>query len=228
MSRRFRGLRQPAIRWLFVPAAVLALTLSASTSRAGLILNTGPDNTGTDNVLFANGVTGNPIVADLQNTGFMVNFGSTESNLVQQGSGQAAISAADGALNNISVFLPDAATFSKIVFNAVGQGPQTGIGAATLTVLTNEGSFVFNSSTVPIFTLDANGSNFYTLLTTTGTTLIQKVTLDVTTPGLKDLEQVRIGGAQVAAVPEPATLTSAAMAGLMVAGLAWRRRRIAA
>src|SRR5262249_6068564 len=132
--------------------------------------------------------------------------------------------------NDVSIYLPNGEYFTKLVFNANAQGPQVGVGTPTLTVLTNEGTTVFNGGSTPPLTLRAHGSNFYTLgLTATGTTVIEKVTIDVTSPGLQDLEQVRIGGQEAGtlavATPEPSTFTAAATGVVIFAGIAWRKRR---
>lgn len=192
-------------------AVLLLGAVLPSPIQAGLVLTRQSDNSGADHLYFGQ-TSGNPLIAELgRGSGTRVVFSSnTATTLVAQG--QVAVGAQSGPLENIS-FRVDGASFSWALFNAFGQASK--LGPATLTVETNEGTFTFDSTTSPLFTLD-QGSNRYGL-EADGTTLIRRVTLDVTAAseqdGLRDLRQVRLGGVQS---EEQTTSTNPAPAGALL------------
>jgi len=223
--------------------AVLALTLSAlapASSQATLVLTAGVDNTNTANVLFQADDTGNPLNANIDHTGSLAIFSTTQAGgLIADPNGQANV-APDGStgnrsgtlLTNISVTTDLSGGFEKIVFNLFGDG-LSNIGPATLTVSSTGGTtttttFDAASNNVDPFIAN-NGNNFYTLTASAGE-LIQSITIDVDTSqmgttGTIDLRQVRIGaGAAITPTPEPSTVVMA-LAGLIPVALIQIRRR---
>jgi hypothetical protein len=214
-------------RCALVSAALFGLCVGANTADAGLILSTGPDNNGTDNVLFNQKVTGNPVSGEIDHSGVLAIFSTTQSPglIAEESQGQARVSVAeDSLMTNISV-TTSIGSYNKIVFNPFGDGLQN-IGTASLTVFTNDGlnGTVFSP---PSFVV-GNGNNFYTL-EATGSTLITSIKIDIATAagetGFIDLRQIRIGGPDiVSTAPEPATLT-VALTGIGALGLASLRRR---
>jgi len=215
-------MKLPRFTLALLPAALLGLAFAPAESRATIILSSGVNNAGTDNVLLANNQSGSTVVGQIGNSGPLVNFSSTTDTLLTQSSGQAKIFSQDGRVENIS-FALQSGDFTRAVFNAFGDGLKN-IGPATLTVVANDGTFTFDATSSTPFTL-GGGNNFYTVTALNGET-ISSVSISVsgTDAGFLDLRQIRLGTG-IQTIPEPATLTS----GLMAAGLAGlvvlRRRR---
>ena len=227
------------MRCLAAPAALLIGLLMAGSANAALIVNTGNDNTDTDNVI-NNSCTGqidgpgNTVRGCLNtdsNQG--VTFTSTDTIRFAAG-GQAAIT---GALNlatqppndtlpfgNLKVEL-DGETFIKLVLNidAVSDGFV---------------QFDDGTNTSAKFALSGNGNNFFTI-TGGPFSFIHFVTFDTAISAIEfdesdTVKQVRIGASPPPCptcpdpggdpIPEPGTLALMGV-GMAAVGLAMRRRR---
>lgn len=172
----------------------------ASTAKADIVVITGVNNQGTDNVLL------NPATDVLTVTGvvgpnnLVVNFQSSSGSglLSANPSGQATVSGGTGntALTQLTFGLANNDPFTRAVFN---------INAAT------NGSVVINVQGINIdggffedtFTVDANGQNFFTVTAINGQ-LITSISLTaINGATFEDVRQVRLG---VGEVPEPASM----------------------
>ena len=193
--------------------------IAAGTAKADIVVVTGVNNQGTDNVLL------NPATNVLTVTGtvgpndLVVNFTSSSGNglLSANPSGQATVSGGTGnvALTQLTFGLANNDTFTRAVFN---------INAGT------DGSVLIHVEGVNIdggffeddFTVDANGQNFFTVTAINGQ-LITSISLTAINGAVfEDVRQVRLGGADVGEIPEPATMI---LLGTGLVGVAARYRR---
>jgi hypothetical protein len=199
------------LRWL---VAIAAFALASPAARAELIVSTGVDNSGTDNVIFnaCNAPIGGAAltVAGCLNTDHtqVVSFTAEES--ITASGGQARVDATDTTgFSQLSISV-SGSTFNKLVLNIDSR---------------LDGSVTFSDgvTTSSSFPLDQNGQNFFTI-TGGPFTFIQITTaLGVTLTDLVvDAEQFRIGLA-AATIPEPTTLLLLGL-GLAVLGAARLRR----
>ena len=146
---------------LFSLAAVAAITLaSAASARADIIVMTGVNNQGTDNVLLTD-ATDVAVVEGTVNSGlFGVNFTSSSGTglLNADASGQAVITPGTGndPFTSIRFFLDDNATFTRAVFNL--NSATDGSVLIRVTGINIDGG-VFQE----IVEVDANGENFFTV-----------------------------------------------------------------
>jgi len=181
------------------------VSVVAGTAKADIVVTSGVNNQGTDNVLL------NPATDLLTVTGvvgqnqLVVNFTSTSGSglLNANPSGQATVSGGTGNtdLTQLTFALANNDTFTRAVFN---------INAAT------DGSVVIHVEGINInggffeddFTVDANGQNFFTVDAINGQ-LIQSISLTGINGAIfQDVRQVRLGGSEIVQtpVPEPASM----------------------
>ena len=206
--------------FLTIGLAVITLGL-ARPAQADIIVLSGVNNQGTDNVLL------NPADDVLTVTGTvgadndLVNFTSTSGSglLDADPSGQATVSGGAGNVDftQLSFFLADNDTFTRAVFN---------INAATngSTIIHVEGVNITGGFFEDDFTVDANGQNFFTVSAINGQ-LIDLISLTAINGAIfEDVRQVRLGGDSITPtpIPEPASML---LFGTGLAAFAARYRR---
>ena len=194
----------------FVKRFVLTLAIFgivgvvAGTAKADIVVVTGVNNQGTNNVLL------NPATDVLTVTGtvgannLLVNFTSSSGSglLTANPSGQATVSGGTGntALTQLSFGLANGDTFTRAVFN-INAGSDGSV-LIHVTGINIDGGFFEDT-----FEVDANGQNFFTVTAINGQ-LIQSISLTATDGAVfEDVRQVRIGGGDSGSeVPEPASM----------------------
>lgn len=213
-------------KWLLVSAVLgFVVTFGAATAKADIVVVTGVNNQGTDNVLLNPATNVLTVTGTVGQNNLLVNFTSASGShlLNANPSGQATVSGGTGntALTQLTFSLANNATFTRAVFN---------INAATSgSVLIHvEGVNITGGFFEDTFTVDANGQNFFTVTAINGQ-LIRSISLTAINGAVfQDVRQVRLGGGNIVAnIPEPSTmlLLGTGLAGI-IAEVRKRRKTI--
>jgi hypothetical protein len=194
----------------FVKRFVLTLAICgvvgvvAGTAKADIVVVTGVNNQGTNNVLLNPATNVSTVTGTVGPSNLLVNFTSSSGSglLNANPSGQATVSGGTGntSLTQLTFGLANNDTFTRAVFN---------INAAT------DGSVVIHVEGVNIgggffedtFTVDANGQNFFTVTAINGQAMTSISLTAANGATFQDVRQVRLGGGDSGSeVPEPASM----------------------
>jgi hypothetical protein len=204
----------------FLVAAVIALG-SSTAAQADIVVVTGVNNQGTDNVLLNSATDVTTVTGTVGPSNLVVNFTSDSGSglLSANPSGQATVSGGTGnvSLTELSFDLANDATFTRAVFN---------INAATdgSVLIHVDGVNINGGSFEDTFAVDANGENFFTITSINGQLMTEISLTAINGATFEDVRQVRLGGFSVAAIPEPSTWAMMILGFLGVGFLGYRRR----
>jgi len=191
-------------RFLLALAIFGIVGLAGGVAKADIVVVTGVNNQGTDNVLLNPATNVTTVTGTVGQNDLLVNFTSTSGSglLNANPSGQATVSGGTGntSLTQLTFGFAGGDTFTRAVFN---------INAAT------NGSVLIHVEGVNInggffeddFTVDANGQNFFTVTAINGQAITSISLTGINGATFQDVRQVRIGGGDVVnEVPEPASM----------------------
>lgn len=194
-----------SLKNLVLTLAVFGIvSIVAGTAKADIVVVTGVNNQGTDNVLLNPATNVTTVTGVVGQNNLLVNFTSSSGShlLNANPSGQATVSGGTGntALTQLTFGLANNSTFTRAVFN---------INAST------SGSVLIHVSGINItggffeddFTVDANGQNFFTVTAINGQ-LITSISLTaINNAVFQDVRQVRLGGGEIVqTMPEPTSM----------------------
>jgi hypothetical protein len=190
-------------RFVLTLAIFTIVGVIADTAKADIVVVTGVNNQGTDNVLLNPATNVTTVTGTVGPSNLLVNFTSSSGSglLNANPSGQATVSGGTGntALTQLTFGLANNDTFTRAVFNI-----NASTGGSVLIHVTGiniNGGFFEDT-----FVVDANGQNFFTVTAINGQ-LIQTISLTATAGAVfQDIRQVRLGGGEIGEVPEPASM----------------------
>jgi len=178
--------------------------LAGGVAKADIVVVTGVNNQGTDNVLLNPATNVTTVTGTVGQNNLVVNFTSTSGSglLNANPSGQATVSGGTGntSLTQLTFGFSGGDTFTRAVFN---------INAATSgSVLIHvEGININGGFFEDDFTVDANGQNFFTVTAINGQAITSISLTAINGATFQDVRQVRLGGGEIVSeVPEPASM----------------------
>jgi hypothetical protein len=213
---------QKGLRTASVFAAALFLGLTASGANAQITLFQSPGGIQPDENVLMDGQDPNDptkVNAHTNQTLAGILFTSDES-IFPPAQGQARVEATDGSYQTICIEIVPGMGFTELEFN-VNVLNSAGDGTALIEVF-GVGDVTPNTFNVD---LDANGENYFGLQASPGT-MMTKVCITTTDTQILDTRQWRVGGVG-ALVPEASTFAMFGVGLLPIAGLMFKRRRMA-
>ena len=190
---------------LLAVAVFAVVSIAAGTAKADIVVITGVNNQGTDNVLLNPATNVSTVTGTVGQNNLVVNFESQSGTglLNANPSGQATVSGGTGndPFTDLTFFLDGGGTFTRAVFN-INAGTNGSV------VIHVEGVNIDGGFFEDDFTVDANGENFFTVTAINGQ-LITSITLTAINGAVfEDVRQVRLGGGEIVEtpIPEPASM----------------------
>jgi hypothetical protein len=190
-------------RFLIALAVVGIVSIAGDVAKADIVVVTGVNNQGTDNVLLNPATNVSTVTGTVGPNDLLVNFTSTSGSglLNANPSGQATVSGGTGneSLTQLTFGFAGGETFTRAVFN---------INAATdgSVVIRVEGVNIDGGFFQDTFVVDANGQNFFTVTAINGQAITSISLTAINGATFEDVRQVRLGGGDVGEVPEPASM----------------------
>ncbi len=191
-------------RFVLALAIFGIVSVAAGTARADIVVITGVNNQGTDNVLLNPATNVLTVTGTVGQNNLVVNFTSSSGNglLNANPSGQATVSGGLGNANltQLTFGLANNDTFTRAVFNinAVSDGQ---------VVIRVEGINIDGGFFEDEFVVDANGQNFFTVTAINGQLITSISLTGIDGAQFQDVRQVRLGGGEVVeTIPEPASM----------------------
>jgi hypothetical protein len=187
--------RHGSLKNIVLTLAIFAvISVVAGTAKADIVVVTGVNNQGTDNVLLNPATNVTTVTGVVGQNNLLVNFTSSSGSglLSANPSGQATVSGGTGntALTQLTFGLANNNTFTRAVFNI--NASSSGSVLIHVTGVNINGGFFEDD-----FTVVANGQNFFTVTAINGQ-LITSISLTAISGAVfQDVRQVRLGGGQV-------------------------------
>lgn len=215
---RFSNLKR-----LVLALAVFGIvSVAAGTAKADIVVISGVNNQGTDNVLLNPATNVLTVTGTVGPSNLLVNFTSSSGSMLLNAnpSGQATVSGGLGnaGFTQLTFGLANNDTFTRAVFNvnAVISGS---------VLIHVEGVNIDGGFFEDDFVVDANGENFFTVTAINGQAITSISLTAINGALFEDVRQVRLGGGVVSPepIPEPTSMLLLGT-GLMGAAAGFRKR----